>query len=218
MAAAERERGLFARRALRSRADEHRRIAEALHEGTIQNLSAVRLWLATARPAASPPVAAVLDRAGDLLAANLTELRDLLSGGAGADWSHDELAPALAGWLAGLPGGEKVSCELPGEPVPLHDPVVSVAFGVIKEAVRNALKHADAAAIVVAVTLDEAGLVAEVADDGAGIDPEAAAGLGLRLIRQAARTAGGQATVMPRPGGGTAVRLELPRGSADAAG
>lgn len=190
--AAERERGLFAGRALRARADEHRRISEWLHERTIQNLSAVRLWLDVARRRPAPvEVTATLDRAGELLAQEVAELRGLLSSGEGTEWHRDELASALTGWLATVPDAGHVRCELPAEPLPLDDPAVSVAFRVIKEAVRNAVKHAGAASVVVGVTADADRLVAEVSDDGVGIDPAAPVGLGLRLIRHAGQEAGG---------------------------
>lgn len=220
VSAAERERGLFAGRALRARADEHRRISEWLHERTIQNLSAVRLWLDVARRRpASPEVTATLDRASDLLAQDVAELRELLSGGEGTAWHRDELASALAGWLAAVPGADHVRCELPAEPLPLDDPAVAVVFGMIKEAVRNAVKHARAASVVVRVSADRTRLLAEVSDDGVGIDPTAPVGLGLRLIRHAGQEAGGRVVAEPRPGGGTVVRLELPRTPpADASG
>ncbi|MFT4296066.1 MAG: ATP-binding protein [Micropruina sp.] len=215
VAAAERERTLFADRALRARADEHRRISEVLHERTVQDLSAIRLWLDAARRRPAPPeISATLDRASDLLAHDVHELRELLGGGEGTEWRDDDLAPALAGWLSELPGGAGVRTELPADPLPLHDPAVAVAFRVVKEAVRNAVKHAGADTVTVTVRGKPSGLVAEIGDDGVGIDPQAPAGLGLRLIRHVAADAGGRVRIAARPGGGTLVRLELPRTTA----
>jgi signal transduction histidine kinase len=72
-----------------------------------------------------------------------------------------------------------------------------------------------------------ASVVMEVADEGAGMAPEEAArafdrfhhasggdgsGLGLAIVAAIAAAHGGRATLRSSPGGGTAVRVELPRG------
>ena len=55
-------------------------------------------------------------------------------------------------------------------------------------------------------------LLLEVVDDGRGFDPTATVpGLGLVSMRERAERLGGQLSVTTRPGGGTAVRLVVPR-------
>jgi signal transduction histidine kinase len=80
---------------------------------------------------------------------------------------------------------------------------------IVHEAVQNALRHAGARQIV--VRLHPGGV--EITDDGEGFDPEKpelrARHLGLTSMEERARELGGRLEIESRPGGGTAVRLEL---------
>ncbi|MFL6141462.1 MAG: GAF domain-containing protein [Labedaea sp.] len=86
--------------------------------------------------------------------------------------------------------------------------VVEHAVAVLREAVSNALRHAEANEIVVTV---EAGdnLIIDVADDGIGI-PAGTARSGLLNIERRAAKCGGTATVGPGPHGGTRVTWRAP--------
>ena len=57
---------------------------------------------------------------------------------------------------------------------------------------------------------EDRSLLVEVADDGAGIDPEVVAGVGLRSIRERAEELGGRTEITCPPAGGTRVRAWLP--------
>ncbi len=222
VAVAERDRALFADQALKARAEEHRRMAERLHERTVQDLAAARLILEGVRDLpADIEVGVALDQANKLLAGDIQDLRTLLSTGEATEWQADDLASALTGWVNALPTPELVRLELPTHSLCLADPDVAVVFRVVKESVRNAVKHAQATRIDVRVARDQTGgLSAEVHDDGVGCDPVAktrSTGLGLQLMRHATAAAGGSLRVDSTPGAGTTVQLSLPRSSAGAA-
>lgn len=216
---AERDRSDFADRAMRARAEEHRRIAEVLHEGTIQDLAAARLILESARDyPRSAEIANAMDRAADLLAGDIVELRALLTTGEATEWQADDLATALAGWVehaqatAVTAGAPEATVSLRGVQTDLRlaDPVVSLAFRVAKEAIRNALKHAGARRIEVSVGTAGAEIVVEVVDDGLGMAVGAATGVGLRIVRQSVVAARGGVSIEPVTGGGTRVSARLP--------
>lgn len=88
-------------------------------------------------------------------------------------------------------------------------------LGPVREAVRNATRHAEATVIEVRWELRRGArpgrrLVITVQDDGRGFVPEAvpAARLGLSLsVRAAMEAVGGETTVASAPGAGTTVRL-----------
>jgi signal transduction histidine kinase len=76
--------------------------------------------------------------------------------------------------------------------------------------VANAVRHAGAASCVVRLSADRDGLVVEISDDGRGMDPGAATGVGLRSMDERAGEVGGEVDLLARPGGGTIVRARLP--------
>ncbi len=86
----------------------------------------------------------------------------------------------------------------------------------VREAVWNAVKHADATRIRVSVRADRGDLVVRVSDDGVGFDPRlldgpAPAGhLGTTLLREVAEDTGGALLLRTAPGAGTAWELTLP--------
>jgi signal transduction histidine kinase len=83
---------------------------------------------------------------------------------------------------------------------------------ILLEALTNVLKHAHAKTVWVrcALVADSGVLVLEVADDGVGLQPDGGRpGHGLQNMRLRGESIGGRVTVVPRPGGGTRVRLEL---------
>ncbi|HEY0978767.1 MAG TPA: two-component regulator propeller domain-containing protein [Flavobacteriales bacterium] len=80
---------------------------------------------------------------------------------------------------------------------------------ILKEAVNNALKHAQAKTISVRLHLIGSRLELEVKDDGRGFDTamKAQAGNGLANFRKRAEAAGGTLTVHSAPGEGTSIRF-----------
>jgi signal transduction histidine kinase len=163
--------------------------------------------LAAARP---DDADRLLRQARDDVAAALADVRRLV---------HDLRPPALDD--LGLAGAVRQQAErlLPspvtatveaGDLADLPAAVEVAAYRIASEALANVARHA--AASRVRVGLDRAGgdLVVTVADDGVGIAPDRAAGVGLVSLRERAAELGGHCTVSCPPGGGTQVRAVLP--------
>lgn len=98
--------------------------------------------------------------------------------------------------------------------------IESAVYFTILEALQNAAKHAAAEAVTVTVRRTDGELSFEIADDGAGFEPEAnGVGGGAGLVGMADRldTVGGRLTVESRPGAGTTVsgRVPLPQSGAE---
>jgi signal transduction histidine kinase len=88
----------------------------------------------------------------------------------------------------------------------------------LREAVNNALKHAQASHIVVELKDTQAGLCAGVVDDGRGFDVdqvlrnyEQRANWGMFNIREQAELIGAQLSLESAPGRGTRLRLYVPK-------
>jgi signal transduction histidine kinase len=93
-------------------------------------------------------------------------------------------------------------------------------FRICREAVANAVRHADARTIALCGEVSESGRVRiEVRDDGRGFDPQAVhgrrrgtgqGGFGLDSMRDRAHGLGGSVRIQSEPGAGTTVAVELP--------
>jgi signal transduction histidine kinase len=188
---------------------ERRRIAWELHDSAKQRVHAAHLVLSSLRgPLGEEP--AVTQAIGELRAAtadmemSLQELRTPLEGSGLQDAVRsraDELAMA-----AGVP------IEVRGEVPALPAFVAAHVFRVAGEAMTNAVRHADAARVIVDLGGDHRELRVVVADDGRGLPERPRPGShGLRSMAARAETLGGTLEVGAGDDGrGTVVRLHVP--------
>jgi signal transduction histidine kinase len=190
------------------------RIARDLHDRVIQRIFAVGMTLqgATRLPDLGQVMNRV-DKAVDDLDSTITEIRhsifQLEDGGDKRGLRHSvlELAKELSPMLGARP---KVTFEGPidaGVPQPVADHLLAV----LREALTNTGKHAQATHIDVTLTVsDDVSL--EVADDGAGVELPlpAGAGMGLVNLRSRAEKLGGTFEVLASETGGTRVLWRVP--------
>ncbi|MFI2612166.1 sensor histidine kinase [Kitasatospora sp. NPDC018619] len=90
--------------------------------------------------------------------------------------------------------------------------VLDEVFLILREGVRNTLRHARATVLLVNVEVTPNELRASVEDDGCGLPQEcpSADGVGLSSMRERAELLGGRLLVNGRPGNGTRVDLSVP--------
>ncbi len=93
----------------------------------------------------------------------------------------------------------------------------TMVFDIVKEAVGNALKHAEAKNVWVYVRVSDSSLVTSILDDGKGFDLAAVeenyaarGSLGMINIHERAELAHGDATIESQPGQGTTVTVRVP--------
>jgi signal transduction histidine kinase len=103
----------------------------------------------------------------------------------------------------------------PGEPYPL--PLVSAVtiYRFFQEALLNVVKHAEVDVAEATLDINGEGIVATVRDKGAGfnladVQSDGGRHVGLGLLRERARLAGGALEIDSRPNAGTTLRLRLP--------
>lgn len=196
-----------------AREDERRRLRRELHDGLGPGLAAIGIELDVAEARAAGPAAAPINRARELTATLVGEVRRIV---------HD-LRPAaldelgLVGALEDLAlsagagtSGPRVEFA-PRHPLPPLSAAVEVAaYRIAQEAVANALRHAGAGTVRVALEATPDELVVEVEDDGSGMPSDLVEGVGSGSMRERAQELGGALHRADRPGGGTIVRAELP--------
>jgi two-component system NarL family sensor kinase len=191
---------------------ERRRIARDLHDGVVQDLAGTSFALSAAArdPVTDPEMARRLEPMAGSLRSNLRSLRSLLVEIYPPDLRADGLEAAL-GDLVATAAAQGVRpvvevYDMAGAP----EDAVRMVWRVAQEAVRNALRHADATTLTIQVARTGDRLTLDVTDDGVGFDDEeVASGLGLRSLRDLVAEVGGRLDVRSTPGAGTTVHLEV---------
>ncbi|MFD0420086.1 GAF domain-containing sensor histidine kinase [Streptomyces sp. NPDC127108] len=201
-------------------AEERSRLAHELHDAVSQKLFSLRL---TAQAAAAlvdrdptrakdelQQVAVLAAEAADELRAAVVELRPAALDEDGLvatlrthtqvlDRAHSATVTFESGGVRALPASQE-----------------EAMLRVAQEALHNALRHAEAEHVAVALEKRGPGAVLRVTDDGKGFDPRAIrrAGrhLGLVSMRDRAGGVGGRLTVESEPGKGTTIEMEVPGG------
>jgi len=200
---------------------ERSRIAQDLHDTLLQGFAGVTLQLKTAEIALpeQPDVAAeTIYRVQRLARESLREARERVwdmreTAAAGGDLPA-ALEKVARDRAAGMPISVAVATAGSVRPLPrsLEDPV----FRIGREAIVNAVRHADAARIDIQLDYRPNRFRLEVRDDGRGFSPQEAEDarlqghLGLAGIRDRAAHLGGHCEINSQPGAGTTVTVELP--------
>ena len=205
----------LARRAV---VEDRLRIARELHDVVAHHMSVVAVQAGLARyvlradpDTADAALGTVLDTSGEALD-ELRRVLELLR--LGAEGAEGKTVPGLA-YLPDLVervrgAGVPVEVEITGTPRPLPSGVELCAYRVVQEGLTNVLRHAAPASARVVLHYSDAMLSVTVTDDGTRPASDRAPGKGLTGMRERAMLYGGTVETGPRPGGGFAVRLELP--------
>jgi signal transduction histidine kinase len=190
------------------------RIARDLHDRVTQRIFAVGMTLQGATRLEDPSqVMDRVNRAVDELDTTITEIRtaifELEDGGGHRGLRHGVLE--LAGELAPLLGGRPdVTFSGPIDAA-VPQPVADHLLAVIREALTNAGKHAQATNVAVSLSVaDEVCL--EVVDNGIGMGVPASGpgGMGLSNLRSRAEKLGGTFEVQSVESGGTRLLWRVP--------
>jgi signal transduction histidine kinase len=193
------------------RKDERLRIASDLHDNVLQSL--IRIWLLSQilkkstgeRPANPRDVDDLFMLADESIHSLRSLMRESPLGRGG-------LLPTLEGLVRDLrlDWGARIEFHAPSQlDLPPTDQVA--LYQVAREALMNAIKHANASRIRVRLEQGPPAAV-EVEDDGIGFNPKAvdeSTHFGLGLMRERVRHIGGQLQVCSTPGRGTLIRTYL---------
>jgi signal transduction histidine kinase len=88
--------------------------------------------------------------------------------------------------------------------------IAVMLYGILTEALTNVRRHAHASTCWLRLYADGGGIAVEVADDGHGIKPGSAAGVGLNSMRERADDLGGTVEFSRRTPTGTRLRVVVP--------
>jgi signal transduction histidine kinase len=195
---------------------ERSQVGQELHDGLCQHLGGVALLAKTLsntltnanRPEAKPAL-----ELAQLIYSAVEEIRAVARGLRPVELDEGGLLAALQD-LAEQASG-RVPCEVrtQGHPRVRDNETATHLYRIAKEAVTNATRHARATRIVIGLRQSADHLTLLVEDDGAGLSPDfdAAAGMGLRIMRYRANSIGARLTIANRSARrGVAVKCSVP--------
>jgi PAS domain S-box-containing protein len=202
---------------VRSQEEERQRIANDIHDDSIQVMTAVGMRLhSIERNAQDPDLAEALMRLEEIVDLSIGRLRHQLFELRPPTLDREGLAPALHMYLeqmqqSGGPAFRLVDRLIVEPPLEIRASLYRIA----QEALTNVRKHARASFVTVTMEAWADGVLVRVADDGAGFAVESEGQtrpghLGLTAIRERAEMAGGWSEVRSEHGAGTTVQFWVP--------
>lgn len=197
--------------------DERRKLERDLHDGIQQNVVAqiAGLRLARNRLERGELTPAELAELQDQARETLTDLRELAQGIHPPVLSDNGLVAAVESGVARYPIPLVVSADAAVRAERYPDDVETTAYYVVREALANTAKHANASHASVGLTRSNGQLRIAITDDGCGIgavSPASASGGGLANIRDRVAALRGTVQVASAlaSGAGTTVLVDLP--------
>lgn len=209
----------LSRRTIDTESEVRKHLAEAIHDGPIQELSSVELMLASAeqayRKGDMEQGQHALTEARMLTRDNITFLRDEIVELGPHAFEERSIEQAIHDCIETWQRrhGFTVTAVIDSEGV--SPEVAGALFRITQEAVTNAGKHAQASEVAIRLQAENGSVVLEVSDNGQGfgdVDPLGVAEpghIGLASIRERAEMAGGRLAISDS-GDGTLVRVSIP--------
>jgi PAS domain S-box-containing protein len=220
-ARAELERDLAERRSLlvhlvAAGEEERARIADDIHDDSIQAITAAGMRLQILRRTiGDPEQLRLLDELERTIQLSIARLRHLLFELRPPVLDDDGLSAALATYLHEAEDGGDTRYLLDDRMTAQPEPQTrTILYRIVQEALVNTRKHSRASNVTVTLSEQDAGYRVRVADDGVGFAADAGdtspRHLGVRAMRERALLAGGWLRIDAEPGRGTSVEVWLP--------
>jgi len=200
------------------REEERSRIARELHDELGQNLTALRLEIASLFKKLPRPSKQISDKVGsmlDLVDTTIKSVKRLSS----------ELRPRILDDLGLVTAiqwlikdfenrtGTTCDCTMLSDDVELGKKLSTTLFRICQEALTNIARHSEASKAFIVLEKDEEKVELEVRDNGVGISEKTLANplsLGILGIRERVSLLGGTVSIHGAPGRGTALKVTIP--------
>ena len=205
-------------RLVEARAEERLRLRRDLHDELGPNLAAQTLIIgAVRRILRSDPMQAeeLLDRLENGVEKTLQQVRRIAHSLRPPDLDQLGLPGAIRNKAAEAGrGGLAVDVVFPDDSTRYPAALELAVYHIVAEALTNTVRHAEATACRVDLTVSSTGIELSVADDGIGLRSSHPAGVGLASMRERTEELGGRFTVAPEPRTkrGTVIRAWWPAG------
>lgn len=194
--------------------EERARLARELHDGLSQHLFFAKLKLERLAPMVGGDAAALATEASGAIDTAIGEAREALvtlRDGHVPGLSLAELLEQSGRQVAGRAGIDVRVQAAPDLPERLDAGRQAELLRIVREALTNVVRHADATVVRIRAERDGHDLLVAIADNGRGFDTtrEGREGMGRLGMEERARLLGGRLTVDSEPRGGTTVTLRV---------
>lgn len=198
---------------------EQRRIGGDIHDGVGQEITGLRhvaqTHLELLQQQSSPAVETAM-RIAEWLETIQSQLRTIIRELVPVELDQHGLVSALEALCTQVSKTHSLSCDvtIEGDSVSVTDPRMATHFyRIAQEAIRNAVKHAEASQIHVTLEGNDKELSLQVADDGVGIpqDETKVFGVGMHSMAYRANLIGARLQTGRSAQGGTLIRCSIPR-------
>ncbi len=207
----------LSRRRIQEQEDERRRLSRELHDQIGQSLTAAKINVEVIRTTENPACLGRIEETIAILDQLLGQVRQISLDLRPPMLDDLGLVPALRSFIDEQGRRASIAVRFSAEQIPVKlDPEIQITcFRIAQEAITNAVRHAKATQLVIALRCTpgrELRLLAH--DDGIGFDARAkqvqAVDLGLTGIRERAALVGGRAKIISSPRKGTTIDVSLP--------
>lgn len=209
------------KRVITNTEDERLRISLELHDGPIQSIIASQFAIQACRGLLDGNMTKIdekLQNIGEALLESTHNLRRIVSDLHPPDLEKSGLISAIQEYLGIIENEDRLKCHLKikGKMVKLVYSTERGLYYIVREAITNIKKHAEASTIEVTIEFQDENLIVSVRDDGKGFDPSKEEHnsiiehVGIRSIKERARVLRSNITIDSKPGEGTTVKLVLP--------
>ncbi len=193
-------------------ADDRERIARDLHDTVIQRLFGAGLQLQATSSSTDPHTRERLQATITDLDETIKELRSAIFALQGPGPTPRGLRGRLVDVIteAGSGLGFEPRIQFEGPIETMDERVATHLEAVLREAVTNVARHADAAHVRISISLGQGCVVLVVTDDGRGVPEEVVGGRGLRNLASRAEELGGTFVIERRAEGGSHLEWRVP--------
>jgi signal transduction histidine kinase len=199
--------------------EERRRLSRELHDETAQVFSVVKMELGLLRDRVQPESTPRLDQILGLIDTGIGSIRSVTNDLRPSLLDDLGLLPALRSLVADFSerSGIRTGLAAPAALPPLSREAELALFRALQEALSNVLRHAQARAVDIGISISDAGVLLQVSDDGrglpAGVAPERLelqGHMGLAGMRERIAALGGSVHIRPNDGAGALLEVLVP--------
>jgi PAS domain S-box-containing protein len=214
---ANRQLRILSRRRIQEQEAERRRLSRELHDQIGQSLTAAKINVEALRSTKNPALVGRIDETAAILDQLLGQVRQISLNLRPPMLDDLGLVPALRSFIDEQGRRASVAVRFSAEHVPEKlDPEIEITcFRIAQEAITNAMRHAKATQLEIALRCARGKTLRLLArDNGIGFDAQArqvqAFDLGLTGIRERAALVGGRVKIISSPRKGTTIDVSLP--------